>query len=297
MSGAGAEGDTQGTPLFETAVVAYDPFWRGLSALLRICSHSSMVVLLAMFFLAPDAFPTNPLKQIRVFSGFYLAPELAAWLLARAFAARLVVTKGLLTIERRESRTDIPLDAVMAVELWRVPAPGNGLSLRLRSGKRWPQSLRTVDADRLVEAMVAAGASASLRDGLHGVFAAYARACAANAPTWMENPFFKFAFYSLVPTIPAFRLNQWIVFGGTFGEYYTYGLQAYLIGFALWWASWTFCVAVYATGLRLGGELVSVFFAAVAPRVAATSRRLAIWAQRLLYYGGIPTVLILRFWE
>ena len=282
---------------FQASVVVYTGPWRVLAGVLRTAAHGSLVVLLGVFFFDPDAFPTNPLKQIRLFSSLFLAPEFAAWLLARAFSARAVVSNGMLTIDQRERSIEIPLDAIVGVEPWKLPAPRSGVSLRLRSGRLLPQGLATADAVGLVEAMVAGGASESSRDGLQSFAARYACARLANPATWLENPIVKFVVYSLVPTVPAFRLNQWIVYGGTFGEYYTYGLKAYLLGFALWWASWTFCVVLLAAGLRLVVEVVTIFFAALLPGSAASARRVAEWSQRLLYYGGIPTVLMLRFMQ
>ena len=93
------------------------------------------------------------------------------------------------------------------------------------------------------------------------------RAGAAREPGGrLEHPLLKFVVYSLVPTVPVFRLHQFITYGGAFGEYYTFGLKAYLLGVRA-------LVGVVAPGPR---DLAAVFRAVVevvALAVAAWCRR------------------------
>ena len=101
--------------------------------------------------------------------------------------------------------------------------------------------------------------------------------------------------FALVPTLPLFRVHQIIAYGGAFGEYYQYGLNAYLAGFAIYWATLTIYLMVYAAALRVPVELLAVGSAALAPQHASGVRRVAQSAATVLYYVGVPAAVILRF--
>ena len=98
--------------------------------------------------------------------------------------------------------------------------------------------------------------------------------------------------FALVPALPAFRLHQVIAYGGTFGEYYTYGLQAYLLGFAAYWWTFTIHLVLYAAVLRTVAEAIVLATAWLAPGRVAGVRTIVEWAYRLLYFGSIPAFLI-----
>ena len=100
--------------------------------------------------------------------------------------------------------------------------------------------------------------------------------------------------FPLVPALPAFRLHQHIAFGGSFGEYYTYGLQAYLVAFGLWWASWAIGMVLVAAALRMLVEAGVLLSRARHAGDAAATRRALECAARWLYYAGVPIVLLAR---
>lgn len=280
---------------FEVDVVAFPPAWRVAAAVLRIVARGSLLVTLGLF-LFSDSPPNNPFRQMRLFGYFFLAPELAAWFLARAFAARLRVTGGALVLEQRQQTSEVPVSAITALEPWALPAPRPGLWLRLRSGRRFSLGLATDDPAGLCDALVREGASADLRRGVDRPIVRYANARRVVPPNWLENPLVKFVVYSLVPTIPAHRLHQFITYGGWLGEYYTFGLKDWLLGFALWWVSWGLGMLVLAAGIRaLLVEPLALAAAAAAPGWAVPVRRGLEVAQRLIYYVGIPAWIILRF--
>ncbi len=278
----------------EVEVVAFPPAWRAAAALLRIVARGSLLFTLGLF-LFSDYPPNNPFRQMRLFGGFFLAPELAAWFLARAFAAKMRIADGTLVLEQHERVTEIPASAIAALEPWWLPAPRPGLWLRLRSGRRFSLGLAIADPATLCETLATQGADADLRRGIGHPVVRYVQARIAHPANWLENPLVKFGVYSLVPTIPAFRLHQFITYGGTFGEYYTFGLKAWLTGFALWWVSWGLGMLVLAAGIRAVIEPVAFAVAAFAPAWAATSRQVLEIAQRLLFYVGVPTWILLRF--
>ncbi len=110
---------------------------------------------------------------------------------------------------------------------WRVPLPGAGVDLTFVSGRRWGQGIEVADPNALLHALSAAGSAARLDDDHSRRIAdfAAARAAASHRP-WLDHPLVKFVLFPLIAALPAFRLHQHIAFGGTFGEYYTYGLTA-----------------------------------------------------------------------
>jgi apolipoprotein N-acyltransferase len=274
-------------------VVVYPPAWRLVAAALRVFARGSLLFVLYLMLFTQDP-PTNPFKQMRLFGGLFLLPEAAAWCIARAFAARMRVEDGALVIEQRERRTDIPVSAIAAVELWQLPLPMPGVWLGLRSGRRFAQGLAVADPDAFVASLEGEGAAATgVR--LSGGIATYLRARNANPPGILEHPALKFVVFSLVPTIPAWRLHQFISYGGTFGEYYTFGLNAYLLGFAMWWISFSLSLVFIASGIRAIVELLSLATAFAAPGAAFGMRRFLEIAQRIAFYVGIPLWLLIRF--
>jgi apolipoprotein N-acyltransferase len=281
--------DADGQP-----VVVYPPAWRVVASVLRIFARGSLLYVLYLMLFTQDP-PTNPLRQMRLFGGLFLLPEAAAWCIARAFAARMRVEDGALVIEQRERRTDIPVSAIAAVELWQVPIPTPGVWLGLRSGRRFAQGLSVADPDAFVASLEGQGTEPAGREGLPGGMAAYLRARNANPPGVLEHPAIKFVLFSLVPTIPAWRLHQYISYGGTFGEYYTFGLNAYLLGFAMWWISFSLSLVFLAAGMRTVVEVGSLAAAFASPSAAHGVRRGLEILQRVAFYLGIPVWLILRF--
>ena len=106
----------------------------------------------------------------------------------------------------------------------------------------------------------------------------------------------KFLLFPLVPALPAFRLHQHIAFGGTFGEYYTYGLQAYLLALAIWWASWAIGLVLFAAALRVLIEAGTLLALALRPDSAIDARRGFEHVGRVLFFAGVPMWLLIRVW-
>lgn len=285
--------EAEGPGLFEADVVVYPPAWRAAAAGLRVFARGSLLAVLAALLLSENP-PSNPLKQMRLFLGLFAAPELAAWCIMRAFASRLRVDDGSLRLCGRDETVEVPLSSIANVSPWRLPLPRAGLWLTLRSGRRFPCAIQVSDPVAVVDAMVAAGASHELRERLAHPMVVFARARLAHPAGRLENPLIKFVLYSLVPTIPAFRLHQYITYGGAFGEYYTFGLVPYLVAFGIWWVSWSINLLLFAALIRAVVELLALASAIVLPSRAVVVRRILEVAQRLAYYIGIPTWLLLR---
>lgn len=269
--------------------------WRIAAGLLQAFAWGSLLWMGIEWLAMPDA-QSNPLTRIWRFAGLFLAPSAAAWCIARAFAATMRIEGDALVLEQRERRIEIPLENIAAVEPWTLPLPTTGAWLRLGSGRRWSHGLALADVAGLIDALVRAGvrpAAAQTRIG-----AAVLRARAA-APRWrIDHPLVKFVLFPLVPAIPAFRLHQQIAFGGPFGEYYTYGLQAYVVAFLIWWASWAIGLVLFAAALRIVIE-AGVVLSLLLRRPAADARAVHVRSTpeavgRLLFFVGVPVWLLLR---
>ncbi len=111
---------------------------------------------------------------------------------------------------------------------------------------------------------------------------------------WFDRPLVKFALLPLLPALLAFRLHQHIAYGGTFGEYQTYGLGAYLLALGLWWASWALGSLLFGTLLAVLVELATWFVAWINPgRTTAVHAGLQ-WCARVLYFVIAPAWLLAR---
>jgi apolipoprotein N-acyltransferase len=281
--------------------VAYPVFWRVAAAILIAISRGSCLVLVALL-LFLDAWLgiglglDNPLRLLRAFSLFCLLPGIAAWLVKRALAVTVGIENRVLVLERRRQRVEIPCDVIDRVVPWAVPLPGGGLWLRLRSGRRFRYGLQVGDPIALIEALAVAGRAESLRAATRQPAAIYVRSAPGASRRWYQ-PLLKFVVFGLVPTLPLFRLHQWIAYGGTFGEYYMYGLKAYLLAFAIYWANFSVHLVLYAAVLRAFAEPIVLGTAYAAPAAVPRVRRLVETANRFLYYGGVPLFLIGLFWS
>ena len=112
--------------------------------------------------------------------------------------------------------------------------------------------------------------------------------------TRLDHPFSKFVLLPVALALPAFRLHQHIAYGGSFGEYYSFGLKAYLTTFSIWWAAWAIGVVLTAAALRAVVEAGTLMAVLLRPETAINVRR---WLERLALatlYLGLPTWLLLR---
>ncbi len=283
---------TKGLPV---DVVVLSPLWRAAASLLRVFARGTVLWMGATMLFGHDT-QANSLSQIWMFAAMVLAPEMAAWAILRAFAATATIENGILVLEQRERRIEINASDIAAAEPWTLPLPNAGLWLRLASGQRWSQGIALADPAALLRALVAAGAASALIDNNNDHAAKYTRARAGVPRHRVDHPIVKFALFSLVPALTAFHLHQHIAFGGVFGEYYTYGLKAYLIALLIWWASWAINLTVYAAALRIGIEIGTLLSLTVRPAQAIDFRRTLESIARLLFYVGVPVWLTMRLW-
>jgi apolipoprotein N-acyltransferase len=110
----------------------------------------------------------------------------------------------------------------------------------------------------------------------------------------LEHPAVKYLLFPLLLALPAFRLHQHIAYGSSFGEYYSFGLKAYLTTLCLWWATWAIGVATSAALLRMGMESMSLIATLLRPQQASDSRYLIERIGQIALYLGMPLWLVWR---
>ncbi|MBA3772015.1 MAG: apolipoprotein N-acyltransferase [Ramlibacter sp.] len=277
---------------FANDVAVLPPAARLAAGALRAFARGSLLWMCAAMLLS-DALRANTLAQIRTFAAFFLAPEAAAWCLLLAFAARASIQNSVLVLSRGAQRLELPVRDIDAVEAWRVPIPGPGASLRMASGQRWRYGLAIGDPTALARALAAAG-GAPVQENMPSRETAYAQARWAIRRGRLDRPIAKFVLFPLVLALPAFRLHQHIAYGNGFGEFYMFGLKAYLTAFALWWAAWAIGVVLAAAALRAVIEAGTLIAVLLRPREAVGIRH---WLERLglaALYLGLPAWLLLR---
>jgi len=278
---------------FHSHAAVLAPFWRVAAGLLRVFAGVGVLWLGYQVVIGAE---TNPLAQIRMFAGLILAPAIAAWCITRAFKADLKIENGLLLISQTQRHIEIPVKDIVAVKWWKFPLPMTGVHLQLASGKLWSAGIAMVNPLALVQALLDAGATPALADSQKGFMSAYSRIRASVARWRIDHFVLKYVLYPLVPALPAFRLHQHIAFGGTFGEYYTYGLKAYLLAFLIWWASWAIGMALFGSLLRVIIETGTLLSIVLRRESAADVRHWLEVIARLLFFVGVPAWLLINIW-
>ena len=280
-------------PALPANVAVLPPAARLAAGLLRAFARGSLLWMVAVVLLGDGALQANLLVQMRTFAALFLAPEGAAWCVLLAYTARASLENGALVLARGARRLELAVRDIAAVEAWRAPLPGPGATLRLASGERWRYGLAHADPTALARALAAA-AGAPAQESPPSRATAYAQARLAIRRGRFDRLLAKFVLFPFALAIPAFRLHQHIAYGSAFGEYYTFGLAAYLTSFVLWWAAWAMGVVLCAAVLRAvieAGTLVAVL---LRPGQAIDARR---WLERLglaALYVGLPAWLLLR---
>lgn len=275
---------------FPVRVAVLPPAARLAAGLLRVMARAGLLGLcVALLFNEP--LRTNTLAQIRLFSGLFLAPEAASWCVLLAFAAQASIGDGVLVLTRGAQRIELALGEIAALSLWRLPVPAAGLALRLASGQRWRYGLALANPLALAAALAGAGGPQGVEQP-GATMGVYARARLALRRRRLDLPLAKFVALPLALAIPAFHLHQHIAYGSAFGEYYSYGLKAYLLAFALWWAAWSIGVVLSAALLRAAIEAGTLLAALLRPSRAIEVRRWLERGARLALYLGLPGWLL-----
>ncbi|HJV74984.1 MAG TPA: apolipoprotein N-acyltransferase [Noviherbaspirillum sp.] len=277
---------------FPVNVAVLPPAARFAAGLMRALARASLLWMGAAMLLS-DTLRGHTLAQIRTFVALFMVPEAASWCVLYVFAARASIEHGALVLVRGARRQELAVREIVAVKPWRVPIPGPGTALQLVSGKRWRYGLALADPAALARALASAGGTTvPVCATPHET--AYARARLAVRRGRLGHPLVKFVLFPIVLAIPAFHLHQHIAYGSGLGEYYTFGLKAYLSAFSLWWASWAIAVVLSAAAVRAVIEAGALLAVLLRPIWATEVRH---WLERFglaALYLGLPSWLLLR---
>lgn len=275
----------------EAAVLS--PRWRAAAAMLWLCAGAGLVWL-ALDMALRVGWQVQSLSQLWRFAGAVVLPAMASLMILQAFKAQVRVDGEVLVLDQRHSRIEIPLASIAALRLWRMPLPGSGIDVRLASGRRLERGLVLTRPRRLRDALSAAGRQVSFEGRVGPAIAGFVEARGLASRPRMDSLLLKFLVFPLLPALVAFRLHQVIAFGGTFGEYYSYGPVAWLTGLVIWWASWSIGLMLFAAVLRVLIEGACMAVHLVRPARALVTRDALEWAGRAAFYGGVPAWLLLR---
>jgi hypothetical protein len=275
-----------------TKAHAYTPAWRLAAAGLVAVSRGSLLGIFLWLVFAPDTVPLFPLLRPVIL--FWALPGAAAALVRWACVAQVSGREDTLLLCARDRTIEVPYASIARVVPWRVPLPGPGLSLRLRSGRRVTHGIEVADPAAVLAAPAAAGAPWA-RDALAHPAIAWARARAAARRERWYHRVGKFAGFALLPAAVVFNAHQHIAFGGTFGQYYLEGPSAYARTFAIYWAYAATYLLLWAAVWRAAAEGIAGLAAAVAPSHTARVRRAVEIGCRLAYYVGVPVIVAVPF--
>jgi hypothetical protein len=272
---------------------AYPPAGRIAVSILLALSAASLPAILLVVMLANDP-PVTPSDVMRMVRDLTLLPGALGLLIRQAFRADVSVENELV-IERRGVRLEVPFAAIGRVLPWRIPLPGPGCTLQLRSGRRLRDGgLELRDPAALVAALAARDVPAA-RAVVADAALAWASARAARPPRGWLHWIAKFPLFALLPTAVLFNAHQHIAHGALLGEYYSLGLGSYVRTFLTYHATLTIYLVLYASVWRGAAEAVTLAAAHLSPVSAPAVRRAAERVCSLAYYAGVPLLLLLRF--
>jgi hypothetical protein len=271
----------------------YPGAWRFIGAALFVLSRASLPIILALLLFSTEPSIAPPLL-IRLFLFFALLPGVAAALIRLVFAVDVEARDDGLVLQRRGQRIELDRAEIGRVVPWSVPLPGPGLSLWMAPEDRLRYALQVDDLELLVRAL-SGGMEAARPAGAAHPAVVYAQARQVVGLARWYHVLGKFGLFSLLPTLVFFRLDQYISYGGAFGQYLLEGLWPYLSSFAFYWVMFSIHLMLYASVWRGLAEGASLLAASVTPSRAVAVRRWAERAVQVLYYAGVPALVALRF--
>lgn len=277
------------------AILAYAPGWRMPMAILFALSRLSLVLIAMMMVIG---WFISPPLLVRLVLFLAIMPGLLLYLLRWVFRAEARVQDGQIEVFRRAGlrRTQtLLIDSVQIrqQQVWTLPLPGPGLSLRLHQAA--PIRALALEMRRSLGSLTAVLAlgQASLSKAAQATLS-YAEIKAASYWARWHWPLFKFGIFGLFPLWVLFRLHQNIMFGGLMGQYHLQGPGPWWSSLAYHWIMVTIYLVLYAAFWRCWAELICWLAARWAPGHAVTVRS---WAEILLlslYFLGIPGFIVWR---
>ena len=274
-------------------IVVLSPALRILLGLLKLIAFATLAWL-ALRMLLRDGVQVHSLAQLKLFGFGVVLPALCGYCIRRWRTATARIEAGALLLTTRGQHRAVATRDITAITPWTLPVPIPGIDLRLDSGESFACGIDNNDPAQLAAMLQQAGAPAMAPTRAEAFALADARA-RATAPRWrIDHPLIKFALFPLLLALPAFRLHQHIAYGGSFGEYYSFGLPAYLLGLLIWWAAWAIGMSLFAIVLRVLVELGTLPALLLQPARAGTARSALQGIARALYFIGAPVWLLWR---
>jgi apolipoprotein N-acyltransferase len=270
-------------------VRAYSTPVRALSVALSVLAVANLVYIGAHIVLdsiqgTRSAPPLAIALGALAFSG---APWLATALISRAVKAAVAVSESAIDVKLRGDQYTIPIASIVEIRALKIPFPWPGLVFIMKSGRPFRYRLLLADPGLLLSALPIPSAKAA---AAHPAVA-FGRARSLLVRRGWLYLLFKYGVFPVVFAIIFFRLHQYIVFGGAFGQYHMFGLEAYLKSFATVWVGTVGQLVVYACAVRLAVELLAFPLTWAIPGRAHSLRRAAEIFVYLAYFGLVPAFI------
>ena len=278
-------------PQAESRVVVYTKLTRAVASVFVAVSRASLPFILYRLWRATDP-PITPPMLFVLLVILTIVPGLAGWLIARFARATVDVDSDRMSLRRAHVEIEFPSSAVERIEPWRVPLPGPGFSLRMRSGRLATYGVQADDPLPLMAALDVDGASSSLAKQ---PIVAWAHARSGRRSTHWLGYVGKFGIFALPVAGILFNAHQHIAYGGSLGQYYLHGPGAYARTAAVYFATVVAYLVLYAGTVRGIGETFAFAMAHVSPSSASRVRHFVERFCLLAYYLGVPVLLALRF--
>jgi hypothetical protein len=262
----------------------------GVGVCVAVSRASLPAIVLLGFVLAVQSL--EPLDLLRIMLVAVVAPGCAAWLMARAAAVDVTLDEDRIVIAGWR-RIEVPMASLAGIEPWVLPLPAPGFWLRLVSGRRLRWGLAMADPAAFVAVLERrgfVGAGARARPPM-----IYAAERVRRTIGWPARPLVKFVLFALGPTAVVFNADQYIMYGGTFGQYYLQGAIPWVRTFLVDWGLVALYLVLYASVWRMGAELIAWIAAFLAPARAGHVRAVVEYACLIGFYAGVPTILAIRF--
>ncbi len=277
-----------------TAIV-FSPRWNIICISLHLVARFSLVGIIILVIFYQDNDPISKLALLKIFGFSCAVPEMIVVVMKYYFSSSIQINENTIIIEQRNQKLVIPVKKVDYITPSALPLPEYSLDLHLLDSNKTILQILTNNAKNIIDRLKMTNISFVPSSKNISYFKSYIEARSTINKNRLDSPFIKFFLFALVPAIPVFHLHQYIAYGGAFGEYYAYGLQAYLLAFAIWWASWIIYMAMFAVPIRVFIEFGSVLFSFFNIANALISRFILEWLGRILYYVGIPALLLARY--
>ncbi|HVK64621.1 MAG TPA: hypothetical protein VM694_09105 [Polyangium sp.] len=278
----------------EFTVHAYGPATRALALALRLAALLNVLYVAAH--IATDivtgsrtAPPLVVALGITVFSG---GPLLLALLLGRNHRAHVEIGDHGLALTLRRERFEIPFDSIQAIRPWRVPLPGPGLRFVLGSNRSFRRRLVLRDPAGLLSALGEHLPAA--RAALDHPAIRFAEARRTHGRRSWPYLVVKYGLIPLGLAIVLFRLHQYIMYGGPFGQYHLFGLGPYLGAFLVRWVGVLGALVVYAGLVRIVVEVLALGVTYLLPLRAKGLRRAAEVLTDIAYFVLIPAYVLVH---